>query len=130
LSPESLSPPISLVHFGGSPQIPISQGCLFPLFLLALRASFLFPHPVPYQVSISPLITPPSTFHLKSLLPSPLMVALFSLPSGTGLSLLGHFSLLTFSSSVACILCILYFFWGGDNILLLVSTYHACLFRS
>jgi hypothetical protein len=41
-------------------------------------------------------------------------------------SSLGPFSLLNFLSSVDCILGILYFFWGGANIYLLVSIYLAC----
>ena len=36
LSPESLSPPMSLVHSRESPQLPTSRGCLFPFFLPAL----------------------------------------------------------------------------------------------
>ena len=50
LSPESLSLPRSLMHPGGSSQPPISQIFLFPFFLLALRASVLFPLPIPDQV--------------------------------------------------------------------------------
>jgi hypothetical protein len=45
----------------------------------------------------------------SSLLPSPLVIAFFSLPSGTEASSLGPFSLLNFLSSVECILGILYF---------------------
>jgi hypothetical protein len=40
----------------GCPQPPISWGYLFPFFLLALRASVLFPHSIPYQVPVSPSI--------------------------------------------------------------------------
>jgi hypothetical protein len=58
LSPESLSLPRSLVHYGGSPQPPISCGCLFPFFLLALRASGLFPHLIPDQVPLFPPLSP------------------------------------------------------------------------
>jgi hypothetical protein len=87
------------------------------------------------------------------------VIALFSLPSGTEASSLGHFSLLNFLSSVDCILGIIYvlgflffffifcfvlfglvcFFGGGfvclflflfANIHLLVSTYQACPFGS
>ena len=112
LSPESLSPPRSLVHSGGSPQPFTSQGYLFPFFLLALRASVLFPHPIAGQVPLSsPHFSPtPSTFPPRSLPPSPLVIAFFSLPSGTEASSLGHFSLLTLSS-VDCIFGILYFFF-------------------
>jgi hypothetical protein len=52
LSPGSFS--------GGSPQPPISWGCLFTFFLLALRASVLFPHPLPDQVPLSPHFQPPT----------------------------------------------------------------------
>jgi hypothetical protein len=114
LSPESLSPPMSLIHSGESsyPQPPTSRGFLFPFFLLAFRASALFPHPIP------------SPFPHRSLPPSPLGVAFFSLPSGTEASSLEPFSLLNyyyyyyyyfffFFSSVDCILAILYFFFFG-----------------
>jgi hypothetical protein len=50
-----------------------------------------------YQVRFPPT----STFPLKSLRPSPLRIAFFSLP-------LEHFSLLSRMNSVDCILCILY----------------------
>jgi hypothetical protein len=108
LIPETLLPPRSLVHSGGSLQPPISQGCLFPFFLPALRASVLFPHPIRFCPH-SPC--PPSTFPTTSLPPFPLMIAFFSLPSGTEASSLGHFSLLNFLISVDCILGILYFFF-------------------
>jgi hypothetical protein len=68
---------------------------------------------------------PQSTFPPRSLPPTPLMIAFFSLPNGTEAYSLGHFSL--FSSSVDCILGIMYFL---TNIHLLVSTYHACPFGS
>jgi hypothetical protein len=48
----------------------------------------------------------------------------FSLPSGTEVSSLGPFSLLSFLNSVNNILGILYFFFA--NIHLVVSTYYAC----
>ena len=62
LSPESLSTLMSLVHSGGGGVLPtpIPQGCLFPFFLLALRASVLFPHPIPDQVPLSPSLHPHS----------------------------------------------------------------------
>jgi hypothetical protein len=72
LSPESLSPPRSLVHSVGSPQPPISRGCRFQFSLLALRASVLFPHLLP------PLPPIPSTFSPPRFFPSPLVVAFFS----------------------------------------------------
>ena len=40
-------------------------GCLFPFFLLALRASVVFPHPIPDHVPLSPPPTP------STLLPGP-----------------------------------------------------------
>jgi hypothetical protein len=82
-----------------------------------------------YQIRFHspPPFPPPRPLSLTcpSLPPSPLMIAFFSLPSGTEASSLGHFSLLTFMSSVDYILNILYFFLA--NIQLLVSTYHACM---
>ena len=52
LSPKSLSPPRSLVHCRGFPQLPVSWGCLFPFFLMEFRASVLLPHPIPDQVPL------------------------------------------------------------------------------
>jgi hypothetical protein len=70
LSSERLSFPRSLMHSGGSPQLPISRGCLFPLFLLALGASVIFNHPKPDQVPLPPSTTPsPLPIHFPSLLP-------------------------------------------------------------
>ena len=78
LSPESLSPPRSLVHSGGTP--PPSLGdCLFPFFLLALRASGLFTHLIMFLSSSS-------LSHPSLSLPSPLVIAFFSLPSRIGTS--------------------------------------------
>jgi hypothetical protein len=112
LSPRSLSPPRSLVNSWRFPQSPISWCCLLIFFLLALRASVLFPFPIPDQVSLSLLLPPTqSTFSPRSLHPSPLVIAFLSLLSGTEASLLGPFSLLSFWSSVDCILGILYFFF-------------------
>jgi hypothetical protein len=96
LSPENLSLPKSLVHSGGSLQPPVSQYFLFPFFLLALRASVLFPHLTPDQVPHPPLLFSLSTFPHRLLPPSPLVIAFFSLPSGSEVSSLGHFSLLIF----------------------------------
>jgi hypothetical protein len=53
LSPKRLSSFRSLVHSGVSPQPPTSRGCLFSFFLLALRVSVLFSHPVPDQAPLS-----------------------------------------------------------------------------
>ena len=133
MSPGSLSPPRSLVHSRGSLQPPISWGCLFPFFLLALRASVLLPHSIPDQVSLYPLFPPTlSTFPPRFFSLSPLVIAFFSLPSGTEVSSLGHFSLLSFLSSVDCTLDILYFLFCFvlADIHLLVSIYHACPFGS
>jgi hypothetical protein len=55
------------------------------------------------------------------------VVAFFSLPNGTEASSLGPFSLLTFLSSVDCILWILYFIFLANSHLLL-SRYHVCPF--
>jgi hypothetical protein len=66
MSPGSLSTPRSLVHSRGSPQPPISWGCLFPFFLLALRASVIFPHPIPDQVPFYPPL-PSQPVHIPSL---------------------------------------------------------------
>ena len=110
----NLSPPRSLVHSRASLKHPISWVCLFPLFLLALKASVFFPYPIPDQ-NQSPTL-PLSTFPPMFILPSPLVVAFFSLPIRTEASSLGYFSLLSSLSSVDCILCILYFLlfvWFG-----------------
>ena len=59
------------------------------------------PFPSPNTRSGYPLFPlSPSTFCPRSLPPYPLVIAFSSLPSGTEVSLLGHFSLLTFLSSV------------------------------
>jgi hypothetical protein len=67
------------------PQPPISWGCLFTFFLPALRVSVLFPHPIPDQVSLSPPHCPPtlSPFPPRSVLLTPLLIAYFSLTSGS-----------------------------------------------
>ena len=127
LSPESLSPPRSLVHSGMSLQPPIFRDCLFLFFLLALRDSVLFLHPIPDQVPspLPPLPSPPpptSTFPRRFLLPSPLVIDFISLPSGTESSSLGPFNLLIFLSFVDCILGILYLFFFSFS-LWLKSTY-------
>ena len=59
-------------------------------------------HSPPYS---SPILF---TFPPRFLPPSPLGIAFFSLPSGTEVSSLEHFSLLTFLSSVDSILVIIY----------------------
>jgi hypothetical protein len=108
-----------ILGVGVSLQPPISWGCLFPFFLLALRALVLFPHTMPDQVPFSP--STPFPVHFPTQVPpSPVVVAFFSLPSGTEAASLGHLSLLSFLSSVDYILDILYFFFRGA---LLISTY-------
>ena len=98
---ESLTSQVSAAFWRIPPQSPISWGCLFPFFLLTLRASVLFPHPIPDQVPLFPPLLPtPSTFPPRSLPPSPLVIAFFSLPSGTEASWLGPFSLLSLLNSV------------------------------
>jgi hypothetical protein len=111
---ESLLPPRSLLHSGGSP-----PNLLFPE--VARFHSFCWPSGLQsfsfsqYQIRLPspPNFPPSSTFSSRSLPPSPLVIAFFSLPSGTEASSYGSFSLLTFLNSVDCILSILSFFGGG-----------------
>jgi hypothetical protein len=122
LIPESLLPPMSLVHSGGSPQPPISWGCLFPFFLLALRDSVLFSHPIPDQVPLSPH----SWFNFPpgSLTPSPLWMHLSLSQVGLRCSHLGtsacwrFWVLWTVSWEYSSVL----FFFFLVNMHLLVST--------
>ena len=88
LSRESLSPPRSLVHSGGSPQPLTSWGCLFPFFLLAFRVSVISIHLIQDHVSLSPPV--PFPLHVS---PSTILVAFFILPCATEVSSLGPFSL-------------------------------------
>ena len=84
LSPGSLSPPRFLVHLEGSPQPPISWGCLFTSFLLGPQGFSPFPSPntrsfLPHHPSPTPSIQytfPPSTLSFP---PSLLVIAFFSL---------------------------------------------------
>jgi hypothetical protein len=93
------------------PPPPTSGGYLFPFFLLALRISVLFhhryPHPIPDHVTLSP---PCPLLYLGPSLPLAPMIVFFSLSSMMEASSLGHFGLITFLSSVDCILGILSFF--------------------
>jgi hypothetical protein len=77
LNPASLSylPGLWCILEGYS-QTPNSWGCLFPLSLLALRASVLFPHPVTDHV---PFSAPHSPAHFPSQVPPslPLVIAFF-----------------------------------------------------
>jgi hypothetical protein len=70
------------------------------------------PFSSPNTRSDSPLPHIPSLLSLSDSF-SPLVIALFSFPSGFEASSLGSLSLLTFLSSVDCIFCILYFFLFG-----------------
>jgi hypothetical protein len=86
---------------------------------------------IQYQImfpSLSPSYLPsPLSLSGPSLPPSPLLIDFFSLPSGTEASSRGHFSLLSFLSSVDCVFGMLHFFLA--NIHVLVSTYYACPFE-
>ena len=101
LSPESLSPPRSLVHYGDYlPRLPVA--------ILSAGPQGFSPFPSHNTRSGSPLASHPHPFTVLSQAPpSQLVIAFFSLPSGTEASSLGPFSLLTFLSSVDCILGIL-----------------------
>ena len=108
---ESLTSQDSGALWGGPPQPPISWGCNFIFFLLALRASVLFPHPISNQVPLYPPCPQPHPHLLpsSSLPPSPLVIAFFSLLSGTEASSLGHFSLLSLLNSVYSVCFNFYF---------------------
>jgi hypothetical protein len=145
ISSKSLSPPRSLVHSGGFPQLPTSRDCMFPFFMLAHRASVLFP--TQYQMRFSSSNSP-TPVHFPSRVPPSLPTCDCFLPSGTEASSLGYFNLLTVLSSVDCILgcvyiyiyvymciyvyiCIyIYIFFFFAYIHLLVRKYHACPFGS
>jgi hypothetical protein len=62
LIPESLSPPSSLVHSGGSP--PTSYLPRLPVFILSVGPQDFSPffHPVPDQVPLSPSLPHPVHF--------------------------------------------------------------------
>jgi hypothetical protein len=122
----SISPPRSLAHSGRFLQSPISWGCLFTFFLLALGASVLFPHPIPDQVSLPPLCPlslpgpslPPHLWLLSSLS----QVGLRHPHLGT--SACWPFWVLNLGYSVLYLFTYLLLV----NIYLLVSTYHAMSF--
>jgi hypothetical protein len=67
LRPESLLFSGSPIYSRGSPQPLTSQICLFPFFLLALRASVLFSHPMPHHVPLFPSVSslPPTLWLLS-----------------------------------------------------------------
>ena len=77
---ESFSTPKTLVHSRESSQTPTSESCLFPFFLLALRASVLFHYPIPDYVPPPPHL---SLFPPRFTPASFRMVGFFSLPSRT-----------------------------------------------
>jgi hypothetical protein len=116
---ESLTSQVSdtLVHSGGSPHLLSPEVVYFysfcwPLGLHSWSSQYLVMFPLPFTVP-SPTKIPPSL---------PLPSFFFSFPSGIEASSLGPFGLLTFLSSVDCVLGIPCFL---ANIHLLVSTYHA-----
>jgi hypothetical protein len=108
LSPEILSPPGSLVYSRGSPHLPsfTTEVSYFLSFCWSSGDLFCLLSPIPDHVPLPPL---PSPTQVPPSLPLP------------------SFCLLTFLSSVNCILDILYFL---ANIHLLVNTYYACPFGS
>jgi hypothetical protein len=131
LSPESLSPPRSLVHSQGSP--PTSYFLRLPAYILSAGPQGFSPFQSPCTGSDSPLhLRPlphhPSTFSPRSLPPFPLVIDFFSHLNGVEVSSLGYLTLLTFLSSAEYIMDILYFFvlfvlfCFLANIYLLVST--------
>ena len=88
----------------------LANKTLFPFFLLALRASLLFPHPILHSFFLTQYLIRLLLF--PSLSPF-LVIAFFYVPSGTEESSLGPFILMTILSSVDCILGIVYFFFFG-----------------
>jgi hypothetical protein len=91
------------VHSGGSPNLLPPEVACFN-FLLALRVSVLFLHKKQDQVLLSPTTPSCHPFFPPRSFPPSLVITFFPLPSGTETSSLEHFSLLTFLSSVYCIL--------------------------
>jgi hypothetical protein len=133
LNPRSLSPYRSLVHSRRSSQPPISWCGLFTFFLLALRASVLFPLPIPDQVPLSPPTPQPHPLFLLGPFLPPHLWLLSSL-SQVGLSCpyLGTSAWWAFLIlwSISCVFCIIIIFLFLANIPLSLSTYPACHFRS
>ena len=123
-SQESLTSQVSGVFWRVPP--PILLPLEFSFFLVALRASVIFPYLIPNWVLLLHLLT---TCPPRSLPASPFVIVFFSFPSGTEASLLGTFSLYIFLSSVDSSLGILHFFFLA-NIYLLVNIYSACPFGS
>jgi hypothetical protein len=109
LRPESLSPPRSLLHSRGAPNLQPPNVACFHSFCWPSGISVLFSQPTPDHVSLF-ILPPKPPFPLTSL-PLPIIVVAFLfLSSGTEVSSLGPFSLLKFLSSVGCILGIWHFF--------------------
>ena len=105
---------------------PCLQDYIFPFILLALSGLLSCPPPISDP---APLFAS-SPSHPDPSLPLPPVIIFFPPLSGIEGSSLVPFCLLTFLSSVDCILGILYFFFFLANIHLLVSTYHTCPFGS
>ena len=108
LSPESFSPSKSLVHSTVSPHLPPPKIAYFHSFCRPSGLHSCFPTPSPqYLITFSfpPLLFP--TQVPPSLYPPIPVIAFFSLPSRIEVSSLGPFCLLTFLSSMDCILGIL-----------------------
>ena len=123
------------------PQPPTSWSCLFPFFLLALRASVLsLHHLIPDHIPLSPFSNslppsfprslPPSLPLSFPSLPPPLW--LLSSPSQMRLQYLhfGPSACWPFRVlwTISCLGFLYFFFWLIIH--LLVSTYHACSFGS
>jgi hypothetical protein len=133
-----------MLHYGGGrvPQPPISWGCLFTFFLLDLRASVPFPHPVPDQAPLKPSLYPPTQdpVHFPSQVHLSLLTCGCFLLSPKwdwdvltwALQLVDPFELcglyLVYSVWFCCCCFILFLFLA--NIHLLVSTCHAWPFVS
>ena len=106
LSPESFSPPRSVVHSGGSPNLLSPEVACFHSFCWP-QGSFPSPNTRSGSPLPTPLPSPLSTFPLRSQSSSLLVIAYFTHPSGTEAFSLGPFFLLTFLSSLDCTLGIL-----------------------
>jgi hypothetical protein len=91
----SLISQVSGTFYGVTPP-PITQGCLFPFFLLALWASLLS---CSQYLIVIPYFPPSHLSHPSPSLPLPSVIAFFTLLSGIEVSSLEPFSLLTFLSS-------------------------------
>jgi hypothetical protein len=110
LSPDSLLPPWSLGHCRGTCHLLISDVTCFHSFCWSSGLQSCSPLHTQYLI-IFLCSFPCLFFHPNPSLsfPSP-VIAFFLLPSGIEASSLGSFGLLTFLSSMDCILGILYYF--------------------